>query len=259
MSQSNSALDEDLLEGSIALIGCGKAKRDVTDDDDLEEAVVAPGVEDRFTGLEGPLWEAQDLYTSTYFTLKNNLAELVGQWFGGPTSHGYAILSAEHDIVEPNELLAPYDTTVDDLGDDPDNPQHQASAPHLRPDGEYVVTEMDLWASEVAIRLTRWVSRFSTNGDGIGDDAETLLVFTGSSYLEPLRERGVFEYGTSRMSDHDGMGSELDLDVRFVFDEIDASGIGKQMGWLSDQIDRLEPIVAEREKDVRIPTPGETL
>lgn len=67
---------------TIVLVGCGSAKIDEP----------AP---------------ARDLYSSNYFKLKRAYAEAVGDaWY---------ILSAEHGLVAPDEILEPYDTTMTDV------------------------------------------------------------------------------------------------------------------------------------------------
>ena len=67
-----------------AIVGCGKAKKDES----------AP---------------AKELYTSTFFEKKREFAEVFARrWW---------ILSAEHGLVEPDTVLEPYDTTVEDLDD----------------------------------------------------------------------------------------------------------------------------------------------
>jgi hypothetical protein len=56
------------------------------------------------------LSRAKDLYTSNYFDLKRRYAETHADL--------WRIVSAEHGILEPDEVVAPYDTTLDDLGDE---------------------------------------------------------------------------------------------------------------------------------------------
>lgn len=79
----------------ITLVGCGKAKR--------ENA--AP---------------ARDLYTSSYFAAKRNYVERSGrEWY---------VLSAKHGLLDPDEVVEPYDAygldddlardVVDELPDD---------------------------------------------------------------------------------------------------------------------------------------------
>lgn len=70
---------------TVVLVGCGKSKRDGTH-------------------------EARNLYDSTYFELKRDYAEAVGdEWF---------VLSAEHGLVRPTEEIEDYETGIGER--DPD-------------------------------------------------------------------------------------------------------------------------------------------
>jgi len=230
---------------TLVLVGCGKAKRDPEDPVDLHEATVAPDeqIGQAWQGETGPAWDAQDLYTSTYFAAKRELAETLTRWDGDPDTTPWSILSAEHDILHPWETVKPYDTTIDDLGDDPTNPNHRVDASgRRRPDGQEIVTEMDNWATNVAYGLARWMAMFNETGKDapFTTNATQLLVLAGQSYIEPLRERGVFDYGISRMAGNVNDIHEFPTHVRYLFEEIDAEGIGEQMAWMSDQVDRFE-------------------
>ena len=228
------------LDGTLVLVGCGKAKRDPEDPQDLHQAVVGPD-ESTDLGREGPLWRAEDLYTATYSNIKREFAETVTRYDEDGDAPEWAILSAEHEILYPWQKVAPYNTTVTDLDDDPTNPEHRVGMPGRRPDGQEIVTEMDQWASMVAYGLARWLAMHrDRKAAPHSTNASTLLVLAGQDYIQPLRERGVFEYGASRMSGDPNDAYELDVSVRYLFEEIDAGGIGEQMGWLSAAIDRLE-------------------
>lgn len=224
------------LDRTLVLIGCGAAKRDPDDPTDLHLAATP-------TGEEPPKWRAKDLYTSTYFQLKREFAENVTQWARGYDGSPYSIISAEHAVVPCNQKLQKYDTSIDDIGDDPTNPDHRVDNrfDRRRPDGQEIVTEMDQWAAQVAYTLCKWVSNFRPRRARPWDnDATELLLLAGKDYVEPLRERGVFEYGISRMTGDPNTGVKFPLDVRCLFDEIDAGGIGDQMGWLSSAISEIE-------------------
>jgi len=235
------------LDKTLVLIGCGKAKRDPTDESDLRAAVVGP--DETWGGTEGPMWRAEDLYTSTYFGVKRELAEVLTRWArsvdGNPG--GWAVLSAEHGVIPHWKPVRDYDTTVGNLGADPTNPAHRVDNPHgqRRPDGREIVTEMDRWAASVAAGLSKWVAGFRDSAAGAGVDPNKLLVLAGSSYTDPLVERGVFEYSISRMAGNPNIGRKFPLQERFLFDAIDAGGIGEQMGWMSEAIERLEAAVPE--------------
>ena len=235
-------LEQVHLDGTLVLIGCGKAKRDPEDPGDLSAAVVGPDEQVRGElGPSGPAWEARDLYTSAYFEAKREFAETVTRWTGDAKT-GWAILSAEHGVVEPWQPLTWYDKSVEDIGSDPANPDHRVTNPfgRRRPDGREVVTEMDQWASKVASCLMRWVSSYRDQDAKPWEyNPNTLLVLAGQKYLEPLHERGVFEYGISRMTGDVNQFRSFPFDTRYLFENIDAGGNGEQMAWLQDAISRL--------------------
>ena len=214
------------LDKTLVLVGCGKAKRDPADEGDLQAAVVGP--DEMWGSTHGPAWRAEDLYMSTYFGVKREFAEVITRWAqsyeGNPGAWG--VLSAEHGVIPHWKPLPAYDTTVDDLGADPTNPDHRVDNPHgrRRPDGREIVTKMDRWAASVAYGLCRWVACFRDGGVGGAVEPNKLLVLAGSSYTEPLAERGVFEYGISRMAGNPNAGRKFPLQEQFLFDHIDAGG-----------------------------------
>lgn len=53
---------------------------------------------------------AQDLYTSSWFQKASKYAKL--------NSDNWYILSAKHGIVDPDEVIAPYDETLNEMGVD---------------------------------------------------------------------------------------------------------------------------------------------
>ena len=237
-------LQDVYLDGTLVLVGCGKAKRDPEDDVDLHAAVVGPDEQVRGdSGPQGPAWEARDLYTSNYFRGNRDLAETMTRWTGDPTT-GWAILSAEHGVLEPWMPTTRYNTSVDDLGADPTNPDHRVdnSWGRRRPDGREIVTEMDRWAADVATGLMRWIAGYRDRGALPWDvNANTLVVLAGQQYLDPLRERGVFEYGIARMTGNPNVGHTQPLQTRYLFEQFeDHDGIGDHMSWVSDAVSRLE-------------------
>lgn len=213
--------------GTFVLIGCGSAKRDPEDDEDLEEAYLTP--EEDY--VDEPMWQAKDLYTSGYFGLKNEYREYMTEWDTELDGHASAILSAEFGIVYPDTPLPYYDTNAKKL------PKQEAppDAPDLRPDGEPVETKADAWARKVAGELETWTQLGVTDNSG-QSMCDRLLILAGeTNYTGPLRERGTFD-GLSNL-DHTGPG--LAVEPEFPFNEIDASGIGDQMGWLGDVNEKL--------------------
>ena len=136
---------------------------------------------------------AKDLYTSTYFKKKRGFAELVGDH--------WKILSAEHGLVPPLRPTAPYETAIDDLDAD----------------------ALDDLATQVGLELSTWVKEIDSKSEhGVAG----VVVLAGRSYLDPLRERGVF--------------TAVDVPVRFPLQEADLGGIGEQMSWLGDRVEAAE-------------------
>lgn len=241
--QKDTERKEIYLDGTLVLVGCGKDKRDPEDPTDLHVAAVGP--EEEFRSGTGPAWEAQNLYTHWYFQAKADFADLLSAWSsdieGSPP--GWTILSAEHGILFPWEKVRHYDTTIEDLGGDEMNPDHHVRNTYLRrrPDGREIVTERDLWAANVAYGLARWQAMFRDQpGPWAAKRANTLLVLAGQKYIEPLRKRGVFEYGISKMvSGRDGPLLPVEH-TRYLFEEIDAGGNGEQGSWLHEAADQIE-------------------
>jgi hypothetical protein len=112
----------------IILIGCGKTKR------------------------PGPA-AARDLYIGPLFCAARCYAEASGlPWF---------ILSAEHGLVAPDQVIEPYDFTLN-------------SAPH-----DY----KQRWASRVLRSLNRHLQAEGYQGQ------VTLKIHAGANYVDPLRSR----------------------------------------------------------------------
>lgn len=97
---------------------------------------------------------AQDLYTSTYFRLKQEYAET--------TCDGWYIISAEHGVLTPDDEIEPYDTTISDLSD----------------------YELGKWSVRVtrsiATRLSFW------------NVTTTAVLLMGSAYLDHIDEDDAF-------------------------------------------------------------------
>lgn len=162
----------------IVVVGCGAAKRDR----ELE-----PGK------LRLRRYPAQELYTSSYFSVKREYAEGVGdQW---------AILSAEHGIVFPWEQLEPYETVIDELDDE----------------------ALGGWADDVIGALEEWVAWELSDGA----DRIVLELLAGQQYLEPIRS--TLELGAEGDGDLDvrfpfdgtsGIGDQMQL----LGDRVDQGG-----------------------------------
>lgn len=92
---------------------------------------------------------AKDLYTSSLFSKGRRFAEAAGvPWF---------VLSAEHGLVAPDELLAPYDRRLS------------------KSDREY----RRVWGARVAAQLAAAVGPLS---------GKAVEVHAGSAYIEPIRQ-----------------------------------------------------------------------
>ena len=252
-------------EGTFVLVGCGAAKRDPDDPVDVHEAAVGPDESfgQSWSDETGPAWQAKDLYTSTYFGVKRDFAEMATQWARQRNGDAWAILSAEHHLLRPWETVKPYDTTIDDLGDDYTNDDHLVDfAYQRRLDGKPLVTELDKWTYMVGVSLQRWLTQFDEAGaspHGSGT-LRNLIVLAGKDYVEPLRERGAFD-GLGNIRDgHHG----IQVEPTFLFEEIGAGGIGEQMAWMSDAISQVEERRSETEQTSLVAatdgdeTPGKT-
>jgi hypothetical protein len=241
-----SDLSDIYRHGALALIGCGAAKRDPTDEDDLRVASVGP---DESFGPDwrdetGPAWKARNLYTSNYFRLKKQFAKRIASVEGDrDDASPWGILSAKHHVLMPWKEVKYYNKSIDDLGDDETNPDHRVDNPLglRRPDGREIVTELDQWTRLVAFGLMKWVASFRAVRDTPETtNAQTLFILAGQDYINPLRDHGVFKYGISKMTGNPTQFTKFPLHPRFLFEEIDAAGNGEQMSWLSDAVDRLD-------------------
>jgi len=96
---------------------------------------------------------AEDLYTSTYFNASKAYAQSQSDY--------WYILSALHGLLEPGQVIEPYDLTLNDMG----------------------VRERRAWAERVVPQISEQTS-----------PKDKLIFLTGNRYheylLEPLRTRG---------------------------------------------------------------------
>lgn len=97
---------------------------------------------------------ARDLYTSSYFEKKRRIAEILTEESGGK----WWVLSAKHHVVQPDEVIEPYERPMSELTED------QTAA----------------WAAEVKVQLSM--------APWLDDEESTLLVLAGQDYLNPIRE-----------------------------------------------------------------------
>ena len=192
------------------LIGCGQQKQDI------DEPV-----------------PAEELYTSTYFQLKKRYAEARNT--GADDRPGWAILSAEHDVLYPGLEVEPYDTTIDDLGqkDSPVEPEAYQHTAYPWDEPLYE-TRLDFWTRRVHFGLASWLGMKSGFPEE-QPEARRLIVLAGEQYLEPLWENDVFE--------------PFPWENRFPFQENDFSGIGEQMHWLKQEAEKYSSEDVETEQD----------
>lgn len=129
---------------TLVIVGCGAAKR---------PRELVPGT------LRVKRYPAKAVYTSGFSTVKSRFAEAVGD--------DWMILSAEHGLLAPDEEIAPYDTTIDDLARD----------------------ELADLADAVCDDLRTWIDW----GVAEGQTVERVVVLLGRRYRDPLEARGAFE------------------------------------------------------------------
>lgn len=171
--------------------------------------------------------EVRDLYTSSYFSLKRELAEAVTRttWRVDQYASTWSVLSAKHGVIPPRIEVDPYDVSVDDMSED----------------------DLDMWASDVRAGLHSWISApfRADNVDTNESPCRELIVLAGDAYVEPLRERDVFDEGAYRCAAVNTL-----CDVRFPFQAHDFGGIGEQMKWLRERIDEVEERGKVRESEL---------
>lgn len=155
---------------------------------------------------------ACELYKGGYWTNKREYYETVGD--------DARIISAEHALLEPDDRIEYYERVPSDLEGIP------VDSDARLPNGDAVETLLDQWALEVYEHLQAWLR---DSLDPIDPRDVVLEILLGEErYASRLRTRGVF----------DALAVPSTLEIRFPFrDEPDAKGgIGKQRGWMCDQV-----------------------
>lgn len=145
--------------------------------------------------------EAQHLYTSSYFTVKSEAAQELGD--------DWRILSAQHGVVMPETELEPYDTSINDLEDQ----------------------ELDSFREQIRRELHRWVGGYCRDVADDGSAVVELRILLGQDYhrkIQPVLE----DLKRERAGN---------LRTRNPFAEMDANGNGEQMQQLRLQIQGGEP------------------
>ena len=188
------AIDEwrDRPPARLVVVGCSASKHDV------DEAV-----------------PAADLYNSAYWTCKQDYAEAIAD--------DWRICSAKHALLDPEEPIAYYDRSVDDLESVPVHTDIE----YRLPDASWVQTKLDQWAAEVYDQLTTWLMHVGAHGSVDPRDVE-LEVLLGRRYRDPLEERGVFDRLRSR--------GALEISFPFQEEEQAQGGNGNQMDWMTDRV-----------------------
>jgi len=157
--------------------------------------------------------EAINRYTGGYWDKKSTYMDVKGD-------EG-AIISAEYGILRPTEKIPYYNTTIDDLKDEPINREIEYNLPTETS----IQTELDAWAAKVLTQLQEWINEH--------DEPNTisLEIVLGKTYLSPLQQRNIFTTLTETV--------ESDLNITFTLQECidygEKGGIGKQLEWLSKQ------------------------
>ena len=144
---------------------------------------------------------AYNLYTSSYFQKKREYAELVGD--------SWSVLSALYGSLWPKSIIPPYDVTIDDYPLDVEAVENARYA------------TLDEWAEDVLAGLEQAATNHAERENWDPLDREIMLA--GQAYLAPLRD-GL-----------DALAEEYGFEVVYPFG--DTSGIGEQIGWLTEQIE----------------------
>lgn len=198
--------------GRYSLSYCRKAQRAIEDYRDAEPAkLAAVGCSESKDDADG-LLPVRERYSSGYWTVKDR--------YGQAVADEYCIISAKFGVLTPEEPIEDYDRTIDDL-------QGVPVQSDLRlPNGDYVDTLLDQWAVDVYEQLTGWIEQAAGGVDPRDVELEVLL---GTTYRDPLEERGVF----------DRLPHTANLSVSFPFQEIEQAqgGNGNQMDWMTDEIE----------------------
>lgn len=154
---------------------------------------------------------AKDLYKGAYWSNK--------QQYGENCADSWRIISAKHGVLNPKTQIHWYERTPSDLRDVP------VQSDQRLPSGDLVETLLDQWALSVYEGLSEWIASLQSDIDPRDIELEILL---GTSYRDPLEDRGVFEE----------LRSPGALSITFPYqDNPEAQGgMFEQIGWMSDQV-----------------------
>lgn len=128
-------------------------------------------------------------------------------------------------------------TTISDLRGNP----IEGEPSFTLPSGELVETELDKWALRVHTYLAEWLAR-PFQADQEESPCRELVVLAGSSYVDTLRNRGVFFGQPTAIRTGRSTYKALPprATVRFPFREQDLRGLFEQQTWLAERADELE-------------------
>lgn len=155
---------------------------------------------------------ARERYKGSYWQNKRKYGEYVADQM--------KIISAEHDVLDPDTQIEYYERTPDDW----EGVSIESSA--RLPAGSQAETKLDQWALNVYEGLNEWIN--SEAGQWAENNIH-LDILLGKAYLQPLEERGVF----------DALTTQSELSIRYPFQEVDEAqgGLFEQIGWMADQIE----------------------
>lgn len=176
-----------------------------------EATLVAVGCSGTKDEAEEPL-PARDRYSSSYWSCKEEYGDVVGD--------DWRIISAEHELLDPDDSIDYYERTVDDLEGVPIDGSGRL------PNGDDVDTLQDRWALDVYEQLAAWIDDVAGGPDPRDVELQVLL---GRGYRAALEERGVF----------DRLPAPGELEIAFPFQEVEQAqgGNGHQMGWMTDVVE----------------------
>jgi hypothetical protein len=221
---------------SIALVGCGKYKKNPYGDDTADESnEFQAQLTDVTTAPKRPTWKAREIYTSTYFGAKRDYADYITEWIDGPTEYRWSVLSAKHHVIPHTEHISRYNRSIDNI--DRENIEYYDPDTTLQTlVGNTVTSDFDIWVRNVAETLQQWLSTLMEGLNQSTNDKATpqVVIMAGQTYTQPLKDY-VFEYGLTNLSslkanyETDWLKS---VEPIYLFDEIPAGGNGEQIEWL---------------------------
>lgn len=184
----------------LAAVGCSGSK--------FEDAGLLPAVE----RYKGSYWQNKRKY-------------------GKFCADQMKIISAEHDLLDPETPIEYYERTPDDWEG------IFVDADTRLPSGDDVETRLDQWALDVYNGLSQWVN--SATGQW-GENNVELDILLGQAYIDPLAQRGVF----------DTLAAPCELTVNHPFQDVPEAqgGLFEQIGWMGDQVEQAKMEAADTEQ-----------